>query len=247
MIMGSHYGSCTMSSSHAPIRLWYEDVTISDEAPYALLLDGRTAHTSSGITLAHKSYMFMQQIQKEWQRQDTFLVLHTLPLTRLLSGFLEMDADVRLGFFEELYNYSQHELLCYQADAYTPLAQQQQRSWQPWLEWGKEIYGHPWQTTHSIMPIVQSQALIDAIKAYLATLCDVQIFCYTILTQSLGSYLITDALLRSICPPEEALACAWLEHDTHMAQWGDDPELQEKRTQLAHQIRDVLIFHGASL
>src|ERR1043165_4936645 len=70
-------------------KRFYEKATVSGDAPFALLLDGRRVKTPAGATLAAPTPALAEAIAAEWNAQGERIDPASMPLTKLANTIID--------------------------------------------------------------------------------------------------------------------------------------------------------------
>src|SRR5690606_37499880 len=82
---------------------------------------------------------------------------------------------------------------------------------------------------HGIVPIVQSQASLDAIARAVEGLSPFGLAATHVMTTLTGSAVIALAVQRGHIAPDTAWTAAHVDEDWEIAQWGEDEEAARRR------------------
>jgi chaperone required for assembly of F1-ATPase len=227
---------------HGQKRL-YQSVKVTEQTgQHVLLLDGKAVKCANGVQLAHPSSPLMEGIAKEWKAQEETINLHSMPLTRLLIGLLEMDDARAEAMIAEILPYAAGDTLRYHAPMESALEEKQTRLWGKWLHFAETTFGGTWTINYGITPLPASPAIEASVTAWLRLQPPHILLAMYALTLSLTSVIMAAALVTQACTAEEAIELAWLEHDHQMQQWGAEYEMLEKRERLFLEIQSVTMF-----
>ena len=229
-------------------RRFYKAVTVSqDGEAFAVLLDGKSVRTPAKAVLALPSEAAANLVAGEWEAQQEHIDPATMPITRLVNTALDGVAGNIQPVLEDIVRFASNDLLFYRASFPEALVENQQKHWDPVLDWVAEKTGARFETVEGVMHIAQSReavALFSAhLKAYEAPLALASLHTMTTLT---GSALIAYALAEGELNLDAAWAAAHVDEDHNIAQWGEDYEAAKRRElrflemQAAHNLLTAL-------
>ncbi|MEM1307434.1 MAG: ATP12 family protein [Pseudomonadota bacterium] len=223
-----------------------EPVDASDGAGgFAVRLDGRPVKTPARRALVLPTETLAAAVAGEWDAQVDVIDPQLMPLTRLanttLDGVTANAARVR----DEVVQYAASDLVCYRADSPSGLVAQQIARWDPILTWAAERHGAVFAKADGIMPVTQSDAALEAVRAAVA---DVPPFplagLHVVMTLS-GSALLALALRDGAVDADGAWGAAHVDEDWQISQWGEDAEAAARRAARRREF-DAAVFTMAN-
>src|SRR4051812_37522229 len=108
---------------------FYEQASVGEEAPCAILLDGRGVKTPARNPLAAPTKPLAQAIAAEWDAQRARIDPATMPLTRIANSIIDAVAPAPSPVADDIARYLGSDLLCYRAATPAGLVQRQTEHW----------------------------------------------------------------------------------------------------------------------
>jgi chaperone required for assembly of F1-ATPase len=209
-------------------KRFYESATVSDEAPFALLLDGRGVKTPAGGTLAAPTRPLGKGIASEWNAQSERIDPATMPLTKLANTVIDGVAPNPEPVVEEVAKYLGSDLVCYRADAPDGLVASQAQHWAQVLAWARDTHGARFMLSEGVMFVTQPEAAISTVRAAIPS-DPWRLGAVHLITTLTGSALIALGLAAGELTVDQAWAAAHVDEDWNMKLWGRDELGLERR------------------
>lgn len=210
-------------------KRFYKHATISAQAPFAVLLDGKPVKTPAKQDLAVPAQALATALADEWRNQADHIDPATMPLTRLvnsaLDGVMGREAEVRA----EIAKYAGSDLVCYRADGPPGLVQRQGEAWDPVLAWAHRALAARFETAAGIMPVGQSPQGLQAVARALERYDALRLAGLHVMTTLMGSALLALAHASGHLSVDAAWAAAHVDEDWQISQWGEDAEAKARR------------------
>jgi chaperone required for assembly of F1-ATPase len=227
-------------------RFWDEARVVEEGGRYAIRLDGRPMRLPGGPLLALERRALAEAIAAEWQAaggaRGGALSAEDLPLTRIAGTAQDRVEPDPAPTIAALLRYAEADLLCYRAEAPAELAQRQQDSWQPWLDWAAERFGASLEPTRGVRHIPQSPAALGALRTALEAHSPAVLAGLGILVPALGSLVLGLAVAHGALPAETAHRLALLDELHQAEKWGEDREAIARRRAILHDIETAARF-----
>jgi chaperone required for assembly of F1-ATPase len=218
-------------------RRFYREVKVTaEETGFGVRLDGRPLRTPAGQPLVVPTAALAGTIAAEWQAQQPVIDAATMPLTRLVFTALDRIAPQRAGVVDELLNYAQTDLVCYRAEGPGDLVQEQDRTWQPLVDWVAERWQAPLDLAVGVIPIAQPPATIAALRAAVVARDDLGLTALAGIVQASGSLVIGLALVDGALDAETACRAALLDEEYQAERWGRDEPAERRRARIREEI-----------
>lgn len=156
------------------MKRFYKTVSTEPaETGFALLLDGRQVRTPMRLSLVLPTRTMADAVAAEWEAQGEEIVIASMPLTGFANAAIDQVTHQRQRFVDEIAAYGETDTLCYRADPGDPLAERQDRDWEPILQWAENRYDirliriagiiHQPQSTHSLSRL---KSVVNAMDAF---------------------------------------------------------------------------------
>jgi chaperone required for assembly of F1-ATPase len=249
--IGDPLGSVQRDARPALPRRFYKAAGIeARDGGYALVLDGRAAHTPGKRTLTFPKQALGEAVMAEWNAQGEYLDAREMPLTRLAHSAIDSVAQTMAETRADIAAYSASDLLCYRAEAPERLVALQAQAYDPVLKWAREAYGAEFIVTTSVTRVRQPDAALAAIRALLAAFVDpFQLAALQVQTTLTGSALLALAVAHQRLGADEAWRAAHVDEDFQISQWGEDDEAMIRRASRWRemQVASQVLKLGAAL
>lgn len=209
-------------ASPLPKRFYTEVTTASMPDGWQVLLDGRVLKTVIKKPLLLPNAALADAVAAEWREVEQAIHPDRMPLTRLANIALDRMGQERRAVMENAMLYADTDLLCHRAHE-PELRALQVEHWDPVLH-ALENHGIRMVTTYGVIPVLQPQESLDAIRGLLEGASDFEAAALAMLTPLLGSVLLTLAVWKRHIRFEAALEACRLDETYQQSQWGTDAE-----------------------
>jgi len=201
-------------------RRFYDRVTISDEAPFKVLLDGRPARTTMKKPIALDNAVLATAIAAEWDMVEGDIITKHMPLTTLSSVALDQAPNQRAFMIEATLGYLETDTACYRVEHPEDLYDKQCATLDPLLRWfGKRFGGAP-PVTQGLGCVQTPELALANIKSYLEGLCDWQLGAIYLSAASTKSLIISAAIAEGQIDSVAGVAAARVEETFQTDVWG---------------------------
>ena len=148
----------------------------------------------------------------------------------------------RQEVIEQAVWYARTDLLCYRADSPPELTDRQAASWQPLLDWAAETYRVRLRVTRGVTPVGQPEAALDALRAAVEALDDLELAALARVAGASGSLIVALALAAGRIGADEAHAVSQVDESYQVEKWGEDAEAQARCRRLHADIAAAAAF-----
>jgi len=131
--------------------------------------------------------------------------------------------------------YADSELLCHRADE-PELAQEQQKAWQPLLDWCAGRFQAPLNTGAGIMPIKQPPESLQALRRAVEAYDDKRLIFLVRAVDASGSLVLGLALAERHITAAQAFDTAELDATHQIRKWGEDPATLVRRAGIRREL-----------
>jgi chaperone required for assembly of F1-ATPase len=220
-----------------------------EEAPdgFAVCRDGMALETLAGAPLVVPTAPLAGAIAEE-QPRTRHLDPKGMPLLQLAATAINIVAKTRDRTIQSIMAYADSELLCHRAEQPPALVKEQQKIWQPLLDWSAKHLNAPLRTGTGVMPIAQPPESLATLRKVIEV-CDA--FRLTGVSQAVtvsGSLILGLALGTQHITAGQACAASELDMVHQMKDWGDDPAIRARhettQRELALCERWFALLHG---
>lgn len=208
-------------------RRFYKDVTVTEDLGIAL--DGRPVKTPMKAPLRLPTRALAEAVAAEWAAQGDEIKPATMILTKLANTAIDRVAEHRIAIEQEASDYANADLVCYRTDRPPQLVENQEKFWNPVVDWARTEIDAPFEVTDGIIHRAQPEAALAAFAAAVRQLSDFELAAFHSIMTLTGSALIALMLARRATFPEAAWIAAHVDEDYQIAQWGQDSEAQARR------------------
>ncbi len=214
-------------------KRFYKSVAVSQESEFFTIeLDGKTVKTPGKQTLILPGEACAKLVANEWENIETEINPLLMPVTRLANTAADGVANEMQAVMEDIVRYASSDLLVYRADSPQGLVDNQNKHWDPVLDWAAEELGAVFETGQGIIHVPQTREAIAAFGKRLETHAEpFKLACIHTFTSLSGSALLALALAERNLDAEEVWAAAHVDEDWNNSQWGEDYEAAERRKQ----------------
>jgi chaperone required for assembly of F1-ATPase len=210
-------------------RRFYKEVSVSDGAPFHVLLDGRQIKTPKKRALALPSRALAEAIAEEWRAQADVINPAHMPLTRFANTAIDAVADTLDAVADDITGYAGSDLVCYRAETPEKLVEMQAEHWDPIVAWANETLNVEFRVVFGIVHVAQPNAALAAYSQALEPHDAMRLAGLHVMTTLTGSALIALAVDRGWLSADVAWKAAHVDEDYQISLWGQDPEALERR------------------
>jgi chaperone required for assembly of F1-ATPase len=194
------------------------------EGGFAVRLDGRPPRSPRGRPLVLPTLALAELVAEEWAAQGDFILVATMPATRLAWSAIERLADARAETAAEIARFAATDLVCYFADGPTELVERQERHWGPLLDWAAQALGARFHRAQGVVHQAQPPATIGRIEALAAAEDDFALAGLAFGAALFCSAILAFALRRGELTAEAAFQLSRLDETFQEERWGVDAE-----------------------
>lgn len=214
------------------MKRFYKSVSIqAADQGHQLLLDGRPVKTPMRLPLVLPTQAMADAIRAEWEAQGEEIVIASMPLTGFANAAIDQVAPQRQRFIDDIAAYGETDTLCYRADPGDPLADRQDREWEPILRWAENRYDISMIRVAGIIHQPQSSHSLSRLKAPVIAIDDFFLAGFSTLASLGGSLIAALALAEKAFDSERIWQAICLEELWQEELWGADAEAVAARAQ----------------
>jgi chaperone required for assembly of F1-ATPase len=210
-------------------RRFYKEVSVSDAAPFHVLLDGRQIKTPKKRALALPTRSLAEALADEWRAQTESIDPTRMPLTRFANTAIDAVIDTLDAVASDITAYAGSDLICYRAETPEKLVELQAEHWDPIVAWVNETLNTEFRVVFGIVHVAQPNAAIAAYAMALEPHDAMRLTGLHVITTLTGSALISLALGRDWLSADAAWKAAHVDEDYQIANWGEDAEAISRR------------------
>lgn len=210
-------------------KRFYKLASVSDVAPFQILLDGRPVKTPKKRPLAVPTRALAEAIAEEWQAQQEFVDPSRMPLTRFANTAIDAVSETQDAVAADIVAYAGSDLVCYRAETPDELVVRQARAWNPIVAWADEALSATFKAVPGVVHVPQSPEALAAVAEALKPHDAFRLTGLHVLTTLMGSALLALALAAGAITPDGAWADAHVDEDYQISLWGEDAEAVARR------------------
>ncbi len=219
------------------MKRFYEQVAVAaGEEGFGITLDGKPVKTPAGKALAVPSAALAGALAEEWAAQGETIAPSTMPLMQFTSTALDRIPLTRGQVLGHIAGFGASDVLCYRVETPAELAALQAARWQPWLDWAKREFGVALKVTTGIVPVVQDEAAMAALRARVEGSDDWTMTALQSLAPCLGSLVLALAVVEQKLEAETAFELSRLDEAFQNERWGTDSEARKRNDGLHHEV-----------
>lgn len=223
-------------------KRFYKDVAVADADAadgFVVTLDGRVLKTPGKMALSFVFQNHAELVASEWQAQGEEILPHTMPCTRMMNVACEQTPSRRGELTKEFRAYTSTDLLCYRSHNPKDLAERQEQSWQPVLDYVAEKHGIALASTTSIKAVVQPEKSLNSAAEYADAQSDTAMTLLLHFTASFGSAMLALAVMERRLQVDTAFALSRLDEIFQNELWGADEEAVENNRSLLTELSQM--------
>ncbi|WP_293881574.1 ATP12 family chaperone protein [Sphingomonas sp.] len=210
-------------------RFW-KDVAVADRA---ILLDGKPLRTPGRLPLVLPTEALAHAVAEEWRAVQTGIRPHEMPLTGLSNAAIERIAPDTVTYAAGLAAYAETDLLCYRADAPSPLVDRQAAVWDPILGWARTRYDVNFTVTTGVIHRAQPPETIARLGTAIAARDAFQLAALSPIVTIGGSLVVAMMIAEDAIDPDAAFDACHLDELWQAELWGE--EWMAADTRAAHR------------
>ena len=204
---------------------------------YAVLLDAKPIRTPQGQLLLCPNEDLANAVMGEWVAQVETIKPDTMPITQLVTTYLDKVQGQREILQPEVMNFLDTDLLCYRAGDPPAFAARQEMVWDPVLSWFQDSFSVKVQTTTELAALRQDPQVHQSVETYVRNLSDAYFSILQIVTAETGSLLLAIAFLEKAVTPQDAFNAAQAEEllksEIYNEEfYGKAPDIEKKQAHL---------------
>jgi chaperone required for assembly of F1-ATPase len=196
---------------------------VAAEAGYALLCDGKALQTPAGAPLIVPTKALAESMAEEVRASSGKFDVTRMPLTQLAMTAIDVVGKDRGKAVARVARHAESELLCHRADTDDALASEQQKIWQPLLDWCMPRFKAPLRMGAGLMPIAQPPESLDSLRRAIEDYDDFHLAGIDWAAGITGSLVLVLALAEKHLAADRVFHAAELDAAHQMAKWGEDP------------------------
>ena len=212
-------------------KRFYREASIGEAAGgFALLLDGRPAHTPGKHPIVLPTRAAAELVAAEWRAAVEHIDPGKMPVTRIVHSALDGVAREMAAVQAEIVKYAGSDLVCYRAGEPASLVAAQGAAWDPVIAFAREALGARLTLAQGVVFAAQPDHALNAIEAAVRGFdTPLPLACLHVATTLAGSALLALSVAHGRFTAEAAWAAAHVDEDFQIRAWGADAEAETRR------------------
>lgn len=226
------------------MKRFYKVVQVveAEAGGFSIALDGRPVKTPGRKELLVPMRDLAEAICAEWDVQTGEVDPGKMPMMRFAATAIDRVALHRDAVIDEISGFGASDLLCHRAERPADLVARQKTTWQPLLDWAEAELGAGFVVTAGVMPVVQPQSALTAVRAAIAGRSDLTLSGLHGVTSATGSVVIGLAVAGGHLEAPAAWEASQIDEAFQVERWGEDEEVAERRARLRAELADAVRF-----
>src|SRR5690606_19158009 len=197
------------------VKRFYKDVTVVEEPEgFAIHFDGRAVRTPARTVMLLPTRAAAELVAAEFAAQGEHFQPATMPIMRLVNTAIDGVASDPQAVLEDIQRFAASDMLFYRADAPERLVQRQADSWDPILDWAREVLGARFILAEGVMHVEQPRESVAAVGRHLKEReSPLLLAALHVMTTLTGSALIALAVENGEIDAEQGWQAAHLDED----------------------------------
>lgn len=212
------------------------------DAGYRVVLDGKPALTKNRKPLIAPTKALADAITAEWNEQEEYIDLKSMPLTSILGAALSADGKTRAYWIDEIIAYSASDLVCYRAVGPEALVTRQAVAWDPFIDWFKREFQTSLNIASGIIAIEQDTRAAQLIRKRLNRMSNEVLFALHSITALTGSAILALATQDPSFEPVTIFEASRVDEHFQEQKWGVDTEAKERERNLERDFNALVKF-----
>lgn len=222
-------------------RFWKDTSLAEAEGGWQVLLDARPVRTPLKSAMVLPTREMADVVAAEWHAQEGVIDPLSMPVTRSANAAIDKVTVQHSEVAAMLAAYAETDLLCHRAEAPKELADQQNKGWNPVLDWAAETYSAPLAVVSGILPADHPD---ESLAIYARVVAGYRPFSLTALHDLVtlsGSLVLGLSVANGQIEPDTAWRLSRIDEDWQVSQWGEDEDAAE-----AAEIKRRAFLHAAT-
>ncbi|MGB9151917.1 MAG: ATP12 family protein [Alphaproteobacteria bacterium] len=203
---------------------------------FTVYRDADALQTPKNLHVTVPTRTLAEAIVAECVGQGERLDLRQMPMTQMTLTALDITASHRGEVITGIVRYGENELVCLRATEPEDLVAEQNKAWQPYLDWCREKFKVELQTGHGITPVQQKPEALTELRAVVQTY---DTFPLTGLSEAVGvsgSLVLGLALATKHADTAAVFQTAELDQLWQAKKWGIDPAMQGRHEEIKRDL-----------
>ena len=229
-------------SKNKKSRFFHQAKVVQIEGGYTVYLDDKPVKTPRGHLQLLPSKSLADAIANEWRSQSLNIDPNTMPLCGFANSAIDRMKESRQRIINDILKYAMTDLLFYRSSGPDELVTRQNEQWQPLINWAEEKYGVKFRVTVGVLPIKQSDQMIEILRKKIQELDDMYLIALSSIIITTGSMIISLALAEGKIDVHQAFDLASLEEIFQNERWGTVQESEIRQKNLKKDVSSAALF-----
>lgn len=212
-------------------KRFYKTVEVFQNNDHFLVqLDGKSIKTPGKNPVELPTMKLAKMIAKEWDAQEKEINPMDMPATRLVNTAIDGITSDPQAILEDIVKFAGSDLLCYRADTPLGLVENQNKHWDPIVDWASDTLGAKFELALGVLHTIQPKEALAIFGVHLKRhdhpIALAALHTFTSLT---GSAILALALAEEEITPETAWKAAHVDEDWQISLWGEDFDAEARR------------------
>jgi len=205
---------------------------------FTILRDQEPLQTPRNLAVIVPTQKLAEAIVEECVGQGERLDLRKMPMTQMTLTALDIATAHRGEVIDGIMRYGESEHLCQRALEPDDLVAEQNKVWQPYLDWCRERFGADLRIGSGIVPFTQSPQALGALRTFVETFDTFPLIGVSEAVGICGSLVLGLALVTGYADVETILKTAELDHLWQAKKWGTDPATENRYAGIKRDLED---------
>ncbi len=227
------------------MKKFYKEVAVEQiEVGYAITLDGKTIKTPAGSLLAVPNRVLADLIASEWNMIEDGgdIIPKAMEYMQLASTAIDKVIPNMIEVSHNVVGYAMNDLLCYRCGDNPELRMIEDKAWNKWTKWAKEVAGMDMQIADGIVPVNQTPAVKANAMIHLAEFDGFKLTVMADLTAIYGSYVLGLAVMREEISIMKAYEISRTDELYQIEKWGVDSEAEKSANDIKESLKKTEKF-----
>ena len=222
-------------------RFWKVADVDEAGAGFRVLLDGRPVRTPLKAPLACQRARWPRRSPANGTRRRDEIDPAAMPVTRSANAAIDKVTAQRAEVAAMLAGYGETDLLCHRAEAPEALRDQQNKAWDPVLDWAAARFDAPLNVVSGVLPAAQPEVSLANLSKAVHAYAPFSLTALHDLVTLSGSLVLGLSVAEGETRPETAWELSRIDENWQVSQWGADAEAEKmaahKRAAFLHAAR----------
>lgn len=182
--------------------------------------------TPKNLPVTVPTQALADKIVEECASQGERLDLRKMPITQMALTALDITASHREEVIKGIVRFGESELVCQRAADPADLVEEQNKIWQPYIDWAEEKFKIGLRTGNGVIPFAQDSETLDRLRAVVESYDAFPLTGVSEAVGTSGSLILGLALATGHADPEAVFDAAELDQLWQAKKWGVDPAMQ---------------------